>query len=532
MNDTFDFNDLFVLDLANNHQGNIEHALNVIHGVGEVVRQRGVRAGLKFQFRQIDTMVHPDHQEQSDNKHIPRFVSTRLQREQYEVLLKAVRDKGMLAICTPFDDESVPLIVDMGFDILKIGSCSAQDWPLLEAAAESGLPVIFSTGGLTIKEIDDLVSFFEHRGVDFAIMHCVSIYPTPLENCQLNQIDLLRNRYHDKVIGWSTHESPDETVPIQIAVAKGARMFERHVGLCTAEIQLNAYSSEPAQVDQWIAAYQQAKSICGETTRPSVSESEKAALKTLYRGIYVCKKIKAGSVLQRGDVYFAMPYQSGQLASGEWQEGMTVLNDISVNEPIRYENTRIPSNPDVQVLKTAIHEIKAMLNEAKIALNSEFVVEYSHHYGMRNFRETGAVIINCINREYCKKLIVQLPGQNHPFHFHRKKEETFQILHGVLHVQIGDVEKTLQPGETCLVQAGAWHRFWTDTGCIFEEVSTTHFNNDSFYKDKKINKMERSERKTIVDHWGRFQLQDTSTENNIEHIVEIESELDIEEVSA
>ena len=66
--------------------------------------------------------------------------------------------------------------------------------------------------------------------------------------------------------------------------------------------------------------------------------------------------------------------------------------------------------------------------------------------------------------------------------------------------------RTLTPGDTLLVLPGVWHSFWTETGCVFEEISTTHYNNDSVYKDAAINKLERSERKTVVDHWGRYQL--------------------------
>ena len=55
---------------------------------------------------------------------------------------------------------------------------------------------------------------------------------------------------------------------------------------------------------------------------------------------------------------------------------------------------------------------------------------------------------------------------------------------------------------------GVWHRFWSDTGCVLEEVSTTHYNNDSVYRDPKIESLERHERKTVVDHWGRFQISD------------------------
>ena len=204
----FDFNDLFVLDMANNHQGDVAHGVRIISEMAEVVGRHDVKGLIKFQFRQLDSFIHPDHVVTSDNKHIPRFLSTKLNLIDYKKLLVQIRRNNMSAICTPFDEESVPAIVNMGFDLLKVASCSAKDWPLLEEVAKANLPVIFSTGGLQICEIDEVVSFFEHRGVDFAIMHCVSIYPTPDHKCELNQIEVLKARYPDRVIGWSTHEAP------------------------------------------------------------------------------------------------------------------------------------------------------------------------------------------------------------------------------------------------------------------------------------------------------------------------------------
>lgn len=505
MNENFDFRDLFVFDLANNHQGSVDHALAVIREIGKVVHQQGVRGAFKFQFRQLDSFVHPDHQKQSDNKHIPRFIATRLVQAQFQILLDAVRAEGMLAMCTPFDEESVDVITAMGFDIVKVASCSAKDWPLLEKVAEANLPVIFSTGGLQLSNIDDLCSYFDHRGTDFAIMHCVSIYPIPADKFNLDQIDVLGKRYSNRVIGWSTHENPDSTVAVQIAVAKGARMFERHVGIATADINLNTYSATPEQADRWISAWKQAVELCGSTAR-QISAIEQESLDSLRRGVYARKPIKKGQSIEREQVYFAMPYMEGQLDSGNWKTGIVAHSDITTDAPVLIAHSTIPHDPDYHVLKEAVHEVKAQLNEARIALNSEFEVEYSHHYGISRFREFGAVIINCINREYCKKILVQLPGQKHPMHFHPLKEETFQVLHGDLTVSVDGRTRALVPGDVCLVMPGVWHSFWTDGGCVFEEVSTTHFNSDSFYKDTKINKLARHERKTVVDHWGRFQL--------------------------
>ncbi len=505
MKPKFDFKDVFIFDLANNHQGDIDHALRIIREIANVVRSNDVRGIFKFQYRRLDTFIHVDHRESTENKHLKRFLDTRLELAEFQVLLNEVRAQGLLAMCTPFDEGSVDDIVQMGFDLIKVASCSAKDWPLLEQISETDLPVVFSTGGLSISNIDELVSFFEHKGKDFAIMHCVSIYPTSPEDCNLNQIDVLAKRYPNRVIGWSTHEPPDYLAPIQIATAKGAMMFERHVGLPTEQHQLNSYSSTPEQVDRWLSSWRTAKILCGSEQRGR-SEIEQESLNSLRRGVFARRNLIKGELLKQEDVYFAMPYAEGCLDSGGWCEGIVITTDLEIHSAIKQTDLNIPSVPDYQLLKSAIHEVKAMLNEAKIVLDATFEVEYSHHHGVANFREFGAVIINCINREYCKKLIVQLPGQHHPVHYHKLKEETFQVLSGNLQVTLDGKTRWLTPGETCLVMPGVWHSFSTDSGCIFEEVSTTHFNNDSVYQNVEINKLERMQRKTKVDHWGRFQL--------------------------
>jgi N-acetylneuraminate synthase len=100
------FDGLFVLDLANNHQGNVAHARAIIEGIGGVVRANGVRGALKFQFRDLDTFVHPGHRTGSANKHIPRFLSTRLSSADYGALAADVRSAGLITMATPFDERS------------------------------------------------------------------------------------------------------------------------------------------------------------------------------------------------------------------------------------------------------------------------------------------------------------------------------------------------------------------------------------------------------------------------------------------
>ena len=106
------------------------------------------------------------------------------------------------------------------------------------------------------------------------------------------------------------------------------------------------------------------------------------------------------------------------------------------------------------------------------------------------------MIIDVINREYCKKLIVQLPRQKHPYHHHKLKEETFHVLYGSMEVEVDGNSHALKEGDLFLVEKNKWHTFSSMNGVLFEEISTTHHKNDSFYEDPQINAMTLDQRKT------------------------------------
>ena len=324
----FSFNDLFVFDLANNHQGDMDHAKNIIKGVSELKINENINGAIKFQFRDLDTFIHKNARKNKDNKHIERFLSTELSKKNFEELADYAKKQSIMRICTPFDEASVDFIKDLNLEAIKIASCSAKDWPLIEKIANTGLPIIFSTGGLKIEDIDNLVSFLDHRACNFSIMHCVSIYPTPKEDCNLVQISVLKNRYADKVIGWSTHEDPNNLEAVQIGYALGARMFERHVGISNNKYKLNAYSSDPNQLKKWIKSYKDGKKMYGSEIRTS-STVELKSIESLSRGVYTKTGLQKGEIINDDNVYFSMPILEGQLTSGEFKSGIICKENLS-----------------------------------------------------------------------------------------------------------------------------------------------------------------------------------------------------------
>jgi sialic acid synthase SpsE/quercetin dioxygenase-like cupin family protein len=494
------FKDLYIFEMANNHQGDVNHGIAIIKAMGEIKRKYNINAGVKFQYRQLDTFIHPDYRHDTKAKHISRFLSTELSEEQFKTLVEATRAEGLVTICTPFDEESVDLIVKHNIEVIKVASCSADDWPLLNKMVKAGKPMIASTGGLDMPKIDNLVSFLTHRATNnFAILHCVGIYPSPNEVLHLNFIERLIKRFPGVTIGYSGHEAPDNYEVIQLAVAKGACIFERHVGVPTDTIKLNNYSMNPGEVDKWVAASVRARTICGSLEK-AITKEEIDSLLSLKRGVFARHEIKKGKELTSEDLFFAMPCASGQLTSGEF--GQYRSKWVASRNYKPKEGIFEQSQPDLYTnIRSIIHKAKGMLTEAQIMLGNEFEVELSHHYGLEQFPATGCMIVNLINREYCKKLIVVLPGQSHPVHKHKRKEETFHLLWGDLTLKLGDRVLTLKPGDMQLIERETWHSFSSESGAVFEEVSTTHYRNDSYYEDEKISILDPIQRKTILDNF-------------------------------
>ncbi len=497
------FDNLFIFEMANSHQGSVEHGIDIIRAMGRIARKYNIRAAVKLQYRELDSFIHPDYKGRTDIKHIPRFESTRLMPEQFNRLVDAIREEGLIPMSTPFDEVSVDLCMDQGLDIIKIASCSSMDWPLMAKAASTHKPLIVSTGGKSLSDIDKIYNFLTHRGCEFAFLHCVAEYPAPPERLQLDFIEKMRKRYPDIMIGWSGHEAPDNNIPAMLAVAKGARIFERHVGLPTETIKLNAYSMNPEQADTWVAAVLAAQDMCslkrtshhGKTKY--ISQAEVDSLTSLMRGVFAKHDIAEGDTMTADDVFFAMPCADRQLTSGDFANGMTASRSYKANDAI-YE-TR-PAT-DINIMRSVVHDAKGMLYEAGIALGTDFEVELSHHYGMQHFRQFGAIIISIVNREYCKKLIIVLPGQKHPSHLHKVKEETFQLLYGDLTVTLDGETIKMKPGDIQTVLRGSDHAFTSEHGAIFEEISTTHVRNDSYYSDQKIACLDPLERKSILRDW-------------------------------
>jgi sialic acid synthase SpsE/mannose-6-phosphate isomerase-like protein (cupin superfamily) len=490
-----------VLEMANNHMGDVAHGLRVISEFGAVCKQfPEFKFAFKLQYRDLDTFIHPSMKAREDLKYIKRFSETKLSRADFDRLVQKMRDEGFMVMATPFDNASVPVIADQRLDILKIASCSFTDWPLIEVAAATDLPIIASTAGAELADIDKVVSFFQHRDKDFAIMHCVGEYPTADEKLHISQIGLLQRRYPDVRVGFSTHENPGNTDIVKMAVAKGVTLFEKHVGVATETYALNAYSASPAQLKAWLDAMRYSLIVCGVgNDRLPPNEAERASLQSLRRGVFARRNLEAGAVVTADDVYFAFPPEQGQYTANDWSK-YAVFN---TTEAIASDGALSPVNASRADTRDQVWNIAKrvamLIKDSGITVPGGIDLEISHHYGLERFDETGLTMLTIVNRGYCKKLLVSLPEQHHPEQYHKMKEETFHVLHGEVHLYLNGEKRVCRPGDVVNIEPGVRHAFFSPTGSIIEEISSTHHKDDSFYTDESI--MRNKNRKTLLTYW-------------------------------
>jgi N-acetylneuraminate synthase len=348
------FEELFVLEMANNHWGDLNRGLKIISDFSKIVRFNNVRATIKLQFRDINNFIHKDFRSREDIRYIKKTLATQLHKKDFITLVKAIRDSGCIPSATPFDEASVDLCEELELPMIKLASSDINDWLLIEKIATTRRPVIASSGGSSLKDTDDLVTFFANRGIPLALNHCVSLYPTEDADLEMNQIDFLRHRYPQNTIGFSSHEYRDWEASIGIAYAKGARTFERHIDIEMNGVAVSPYCSLPHQIDQWFKAFRRAKAMCGNpgSSKRRPPQEEVQYLDALVRGVYARSGLKKGHVLRDEDIYLAIPLQKGQLSCREVMRGQMLLTDIAADQPLMIEQVDTPYAYDEQLKQT------------------------------------------------------------------------------------------------------------------------------------------------------------------------------------
>jgi len=345
------FDDLFVLELANNHWGSLARGMKIVDDFAGVVEANEVRAAIKLQFRDVGSFIHDGHRDREDSRYIKKVSATELSWAELGQMIERVRGHSLVTMATPFDEVSVDKCVDFDVEILKIASSDIRDRILIEKMAGTRKPVIASSGGSNLDDVDRLVSFFAERNIPFALNHCVSLYPSKDSELEINQIDFLKARFPNTVIGFSSHEMTDWSSSVMIAYAKGARTFERHIDIEMDGVPVSSYCTLPDQADLWFKAFHKAKEMCGAPgdAKRAAPEKEIRYLDELVRGVYTKRDLPAGHRLTTDDVFLAVPLLHGQISVREFVGGERLKSPLAKDAPVRLREIDAPYANDLSL---------------------------------------------------------------------------------------------------------------------------------------------------------------------------------------
>lgn len=215
-----------IAEIGQAHEG----SLGILYSYIDAIAQTGVNA-IKFQMHiaEAESSEHEPFRVQFslvDNTRFDYWKRMGFSLEQWEGIKRHCDSVGLDFICSPFSNLAVDWLEEIGIKYYKIGSGEVNNFLILEKIAQTGKPVILSSGMSSYAELDQTVDFLKERKVNFSILQCTTAYPTVPEHYGLNVIQELKDRYKVPV-GFSDHSARIETCIA--ATALGASILEFHV---------------------------------------------------------------------------------------------------------------------------------------------------------------------------------------------------------------------------------------------------------------------------------------------------------------
>jgi pseudaminic acid synthase len=295
-----------IAEMSGNHNQSLERALKIIDAAADA----GASA-IKIQTYTADTLTikgvfkiteksslwyGKDLHDLYDEAHTPW--------DWHKAIFDHAHKKGIICFSSPFDETAVDLLESLNNPIYKVASFEINHIPLLKYIANTGKPVIMSTGASSLSEIAEAVNVLKREGCEnLTLLKCTSTYPATAENSNLNTIPHLRELFNCEV-GLSDH-----TMGIGVAVAaiaKGANVIEKHFCLDRSEGGVDsAFSLEPAEFKQLVIEAKNAYLALGKINYGITKDEKKVDAGK--RSIYVSGKINKGEIITTKNIKVIRP---------------------------------------------------------------------------------------------------------------------------------------------------------------------------------------------------------------------------------
>jgi len=295
-----------IAEIGNNHNGSLERAIELIN----LALDAGADA-VKFQMRHLD-QVYRQRTLRKDGEDLgTEYVLDLLRRfeltvDEHRQLADYCRAKGARYLCTPWDAFSVDVLESFEVPAYKVASADLTNLPLLDHLAQTGKPLILSTGMSTSEEAKTTAAFLQKRNVQFALLHCNSTYPAPLHDINLKWMEQLRKIH--PLVGYSGHE---RGINVSLAaVALGAAIIERHFTLDRSmEGPDHAASLTHSELKRLIEGIRDIEASLGDGQSRVLSQGEMINRENLGKSLVAATALPKGTKLAAAHIKVRSPGQ-------------------------------------------------------------------------------------------------------------------------------------------------------------------------------------------------------------------------------
>ena len=328
-----------VAEIGNNHMGNFDIAKKIIkkaHECGADAVKLQKRNNKRLFTKKMYSTIY-----NSENSYGKTYGQHRdfleFNFNQYKELKSFSEDLGLIFFATPFDFESVDFLEKLNIPMYKIGSGDLTNTPLIKYINQINKPIIFSTGGGDMKDVERAHSVIK-KNKNVAILQCTSSYPCLPEDINLNVIKSFRKKFPKNVIGISDHLSGISSSLAGYML--GARIVEKHFTLSRAwKGTDHSFSLEPSGLTKLISYLRQARLFTGSAKKIK-SKKERAPLYKMAKKLVAAKDLKKGQILTLKDIAIKSPNDGVPPYEIDKFVGKRINKDIKYEENLNFKDIR------------------------------------------------------------------------------------------------------------------------------------------------------------------------------------------------
>jgi|WetSurMetagenome_2_1015567.scaffolds.fasta_scaffold10024_3 sialic acid synthase len=258
-------------------------------------------------------------------------------RDEFFRFKKVAEAHGVLFFATPFEEASADFLDEIGMPLWKIASCDVRNLPLCRKVAKFGQPVLISVGGASMDDIQSMVDTIHPINDDFALLHCVSVYPNTDFNLNLKAITTLREFLPNHIVGFSSHHPG--LLPLMVARTLGASIFEVHFTLNRGSRGTDhGFSIEPHGLEMLCNDLKRVKTLLGNGDKVINPSESKGFVYKFGKAVHAARYIPAGKVIEVDDLAIKAPADG--LPPGEFDNliGRVSINDLSTESIFSWED--------------------------------------------------------------------------------------------------------------------------------------------------------------------------------------------------